>query len=845
MSAFSRKLSGLPGMLVLLFMFVVYSSAVRAEMPDAQSRIGTQATITFSDDKGEHTKKSDPVYTVVAQVHQIDVIVMNINTPVVPGENADMAFALTNTGNGVDDITITAESLPANVDSVTVFEADEGGRATSETGQVISVGGSGRFKLALMKRRELRNFVVRMRAPAALASGQNLNVKLIATPADVIEAAKSFAGSAVTIGNTPFIVTPGKSVTLDGERRGAVAFIVTPGTDAVDGYFELSLTKRNDSKLLKFKVVDDEVHFDGEIVKKNDTKYNDGHLFFRMIHKVPGNKNSAKVNFNMRIEVPDAVQGDEMLLFVKYSKGKDSTVQPEEGATMAQSNGLLVSWPHAAADFSLDVTGNSVDKASSDFSIVAKATAGSVVDYEVSIENNGSRDDTYVFERLKSEGALILDVTAMDRNGQDNIRVGSSGLPEIGPLAAHGTAVFKVRVRLVEARVAATPQIAKFSIKSMTEKAIASKEQELTINTVSVGASATVTFLAEATDTQPIVEYSLPPGQDDARIYAKIINADSAVHQYQIVSSNDEITLYPFVDGVCGSVAMSATGPVGNGGKLFCVNADMVEQSRIDGTVTFTDIVTTADSRATILIVKPGALRFASDSYSAGGTAGLTSNVTVAMINRGGDINKEKYEVWFDTLDSGSKTNTWKLKFSLDKKDWVEILPLPAMAAGATVPLFIKIEVPPGVSENEKWPLRVGIRELRAESNISLTTISLSLSGIDLKVVKQVSIQKNVTCTPTSIPEDFAASSTHKIAVGDCVWYRITVTNVSTMTANQMVIRDPLPKHATYSDGMATVEADDKVGAALQGNNIVTEPMALAINKKLVLTYPVQVDFNK
>lgn len=844
MSAFSRKLSGLPGMFVLLFMFAVYSSAVRAEMPDAQSRIGTQATITFSDDKGEHTKKSDPVYTVVAQVHQVDVRVMNEKTSVVPGENVDIAFALTNTGNGVDDMIITANELPQNVDSVTVFEADEGGRATSEIGQEISAGGKGEFKLAMMKRRELRNFVVRMRAPATLGAGQELRINLVATPSGVTDAAKPFSGSAVTIGSTPFVVTPGKSVTLDSERRAAVAFIVTPGADAVNGYFELFLTKRNDSKPLKFKVVDDEVHFDGEIVKKNDTKANNGHLFFKMIHQVPGNKNSEKVNFNMRIEVPDAVQGDEMLLFVDYSKGKDSTVQPEEGVAVARSNGLLVSWPHAAADFSLDVIGNSIDTTSNDFSIVANATAGSVVDYEISVENNGSRDDTYAFERLKSEGTLILDVTAIDQNGQDNIRVGTGGLPEIGPLAPHGTAIFKVRVRLLEARVATTPQVVKFSIKSLTAKILPPKEQKLTINTVSVGAPATVIFLAEATDTQKIDGYNLPPGQDEARIYAKITNSDLAVHQYRIVS-NDEITLFPFVDGVCSTVATSVTGMVDKNGKLFCVNVDMVEQSQLAGEVRFTDIVTNAEKVATILIVKPGAVRFASDSYSAGGAAGLTSDVTVAMINRGGDTNADKYEVWFDTADSESKTKNWELKFSLDKKDWFKTLSLPAMDAGVTVPLFIKIEVPPGVNEDEKWPLRVGIREQNAESNISLTIISLSLNVIDLKVVKQVSIQKNAICVAALIPEDFAAASAHKIAAGDCVWYRVTVTNVSTMPANQMVIRDPLPKHATYNNSMATVVADDKVGVELQGNNIVTGPTTLAINKKLVLTYPVQVDFNK
>lgn len=844
MLAFSKKLSGLPGMFVLLFLFTMYSSLARAEMPDAQSRIGTQATITFSDDKGEHTKKSDPVYTVVAQVHQVEVKVMNDKTPAMSGQNADIAFALTNIGNGTDDMTITAKNLPANVDSVTVFEADEGGRATSEAGQVISAG-SGQFSLANMKRRELRNFVVRMRVPLTTKAGQELRIDLVATPSNADEAAKQFSGSALAIDSTPFTVTPGKSATLDDQKNAAVAFVVTPGAVAVDGYFELFMTKRNDPRRLKFEVLNNEVHFDGETVDEKNIKKHKGQLSFEMIHKVPAEKSSAKVNFNMRIYVPDAAQGDEMLLYVNYSKGKDTTVQPEENVTLVQSNGLLVSWPHGQADFSLAVTGNSIDKISDDFATVASATAGSDVDYEITLENNGSQADTYVFERLKSEGALILSVTAMNRNGQDEIRIGTNGLPEIGPLAAHGSETFKVRVRLVESRLTSTPQIAKFRIKSGTAKALPSKEQELTINTIVTGASASVVFLEEASATQPIVEYKLPAGQNDARIYVKVVNADPATHQYQIVSNKDEITLFPYVNGVCDAVAVNATGPVGSEGKLFCVNADMQEQSRLDGTVIFTDIATAAVSEATIAFVKPGALRFAGDSYQAGGTAGLTADITVAMINRGGDVGQGKYEVWFDTTDSGSKTNTWKITFSLDKKDWIDILPLPAMDAGKSVPLFIKVEVPPGVSEEEKWPLRVGIREPSATSNISLTTISLSLNVIDLKVLKQVAIVKKSACDAAAVPSDFAASSAHEITDGDCIWYRVTVTNVSTMTASQMIVRDPLPKHATYSAGMATVVADEAVGVAMQDNSIVTDPTALAINKKLVLTYPVQVDFSK
>jgi hypothetical protein len=253
-----------------------------------------------------------------------------------------------------------------------------------------------------------------------------------------------------------------------------------------------------------------------------------------------------------------------------------------------------------------------------------------------------------------------------------------------------------------------------------------------------------------------------------------------------------------------------------------------------------------------ITLVKSADIAFESTAYDSNGEPGGDAALTIRIVNRGGDMGSNEYVLWHDSTDAASATTAWPTIFSFDEKSWESSLLLPKMKSGSSKDVFVKITIPEGVMVNRTWSLTLGLRESSDKKNKSKATavVTLALDENGLIVIKEIAIVKSASptlpadCTVSASPGNFSKTTQDKVQDGDCIWYRIGVTNPSiAATVRDVTISDPIPKYSSYVDGAKT----DLPEAAPNFNEgkIVTKGIDLKPGESLELIYPVTVNFKK
>src|SRR5258708_5786325 len=121
--------------LLLMIVMAFIARQSNAAIPKAGIPIGTRATITYRDASNVLQKReSDIVLTRIDQVYQVEVMAMRNPAHAGKGADADIPFQVTNVGNGIDDVTLTVNTFPKNIDNVIFFKADAGGMPQAGTG---------------------------------------------------------------------------------------------------------------------------------------------------------------------------------------------------------------------------------------------------------------------------------------------------------------------------------------------------------------------------------------------------------------------------------------------------------------------------------------------------------------------------------------------------------------------------------------------------------------------------------------------------------------------------------------------------------------------------------------
>ncbi|RXZ38804.1 hypothetical protein D9O50_04710 [Oxalobacteraceae bacterium CAVE-383] len=820
-----------------------------AMMPKAGMSIGTKATITYKDASDIlHTRESDIVLTTIAQVYQVEVTAMRNPARAERGENADIPFQVKNVGNGIDDVTFSVKKFPNQVDKITFFSADAGGAARPGTGVESSAGNPVPFTLkGLDAGGGQKYFVLRMPIPKSAQNDDLLSTELdVATKGG---RSSDVSADALVIGRRPFSVVPIGAAKLNNKKDTWVTFRVNGGLTNKVGYFQMwAVNSKDVSKPLKYKV-GARASFNRSILRPEEFDGSDDTLF-KIKHEVGAN---GSYLIQMPIHIDDAHRGDEIVMFAKYGEADQAAIKPLSGNdSLEKSTGFVIRFDHMEVQPELEVFGNSKDGPSRDFTRIDQALSGETVQYDLVLRNKSTFDDTFVIQELTdSKGELIAKVTPMDAAGAAALRIGAQGLPEIGPIPSNGELKFKIAVQLRDGRTSDVEQNVQFRFKALNARTVEPLIQVLTIVKVISGSGPVVKF-ANTDDMEPAVKkLTIDDGADVKRFYMNISNADSTdklTHEYQMRFADKGFTIRPYINPGCGA-PISNSGPIDSEGKTFCVVADLRGISRLESKVVVSDSARSAQTSASITILKMPVIEFASTAYDSSGTPGGDAALTVRIVNRGGNMASNVYELWHDTMDPAAATNTWPTAFSYDERNWEHSLVLPELKSGGSKDVFVKIAIPQDVSIDRHWSLTLGLREVGGGDNKSKasTIVTLVLDDSGLVVVKEVAVVKSpvpMDCGSSAVPRNFSKATNAKVNDGDCIWYRISVTNLpASATVHSVQIADPIPEHSSYADGAQAnmPEASPKI----DGGKIVTQGVDLEPDTSLLLTYPVTVNFRK
>jgi uncharacterized repeat protein (TIGR01451 family) len=837
--------------LLLMIVMIFIARQSNAAIPKAGIPIGTRATITYRDASNVLQKReSDIVLTRIDQVYQVDVVAMRKPAHAEKGENADIPFQVTNVGNGIDDVTLNVNTFPKNIDNVIFFNADAGGVPQAGTGVKSSTSNPVPFTLkGIDTNDDRRYFVLRMPLPKSAKKNEEFNAELgVKTKGG---ASKSVIANAMTIDGNPFSVVPVGTAKLNGEKKAWVQFRVNGGVTSKRGYFELWAVKGADVSTPLTYQVGKRASFDGHTLRHDEFDSNDDKLF-KIVHEVGGN---GSYLIKMPITVADAERGDEIVMFAKYGEADPTGIKPIIGeAGLEKSTGFVIRFDHIEVSPVLEVVNNSRPVPGVDFTRIEQAVPGETVDYDLVLHNKSTFADTFLIEELtEGKGELIAAVKPMDSTGQEAISIGVHGLPETEAIPANGDLKFKISVRLRDGRTSKRAQNVQFRIKSVGARTVDPIAQVLTIDKVISGGNPSVTFSDTDDMSGSTNKFTLTDGQDTKQFYMRIKNpenADKLPHVYQMRFVKKGFTIKSYSEPSCGSV-VTHTGPVGDDGQIFCVDADLSGISLLESELIVTDPVRATQATATITLVKSADIAFESTAYDGNGEPGGDAALTIRIVNRGGDMTSKEYQLWHDATDTTSATKLWSTIFSFDEKNWESSLLLPEMKSGSSKDVFVKIAIPEGVVVNRTWSVTLGLRESGDKKKSKATAVvTLALDENGLIVIKEIAIVKSVSstspadCTVSVSPGNFSKTTKVKVQDGDCIWYRVSVTNPSmTATVSDVTITDPIPKYSAYVDGAKT-NLPEAIPNFHEGK-IVTKGIDLVPGNSLELIYPVTVNFKK
>jgi uncharacterized repeat protein (TIGR01451 family) len=847
--------------LAMLASAALYGHAAAA--PPAGTTIGNQATASYLDATSTpRTATSNLVTTIVQQVASLT-LTADGNVLSAPGGQATFPHTLTNTGNAMDDFSLTPANLGGDDFDLAglVLYADANGDGVPDNFAPIASTGP------LAAGAQFRVVVVGG-VPGVQVSGDVAQATITATSVfdngqtafntDVVTVSGNAVLNVTKSINQPSGASPSGPYTYTltytntGNATATSVFItdaIPVGMTYVAGSARWSVTGAT--------VLADASNADAQGTAPNTIIYDFG-------VSLPGNV-SAQVN-----QIPSGASGT-----LTFQVNVDAGLGPQtitnvasfeynDGAGLVgpfNTNGAPFTVGQAAA---LTFTGETI----------ASALQGSTVAFTNTLTNTGNGADA--FDVTLGAGAFPAGASyaLYQSDGVTPLTdTNANGTPDSGPLAPGASTTIVLRVTLPPGATGGPYQIDKTatSIADPAQSAVATDVlTTIVANTVDLTNDSALPGAPGAgigPEAGAVVTNATPPGAT-TRFTLYVNNTSALSDNYDLAASMDvsfaALTLpagwsVTFRDA--GNIVIANTGNVPAGSNVL-VHADVTvpagfapgtfdlyfrSRSPVSGALDrIHDAVTVSAMRSLTLVPNN------SGSVAPGGVVTYTH-----LLSNTGNVLEGDGAGSVVALATGDNQAGWSSVLYVDGNNngifdgpdapIVDLSTIGGLAPGATVRLFARVFGPAGA------PLgQVNLTTVTATTtNVGYATaVPAPASATDNTTVLngqlQVVKRQVLDATCDGIPDGAygTANITTGAVPGACLGYEITVTNVGTVSVTNVVVDDATPANTTYSNA---VPASTTVGTITTPANGATGTISadvgtLAPGASVVITFGVRID---
>jgi uncharacterized repeat protein (TIGR01451 family) len=847
--------------LAMLASAALYGHAAAA--PPAGTTIGNQATASYLDATSTpRTATSNLVTTIVQQVASLT-LTADGNVLSAPGGQATFPHTLTNTGNAMDDFSLTPANLGGDDFDLAglVLYADANGDGVPDNFAPIASTGP------LAAGAQFRVVVVGG-VPGVQVSGDVAQATITATSVfdngqtafntDVVTVSGNAVLNVTKSINQPSGASPSGPYTYTltytntGNATATSVFItdaIPVGMTYVAGSARWSVTGAT--------VLADASNADAQGTAPNTIIYDFG-------VSLPGNV-SAQVN-----QIPSGASGT-----LTFQVNVDAGLGPQtitnvasfeynDGAGLVgpfNTNGAPFTVGQAAA---LTFTGETI----------ASALQGSTVAFTNTLTNTGNGADAFDVTLGAGTFSAGASYALYQSDGVTPLTdTNANGTPDSGPLAPGASTTIVLRVTLPPGATGGPYQIDKTatSIADPAQSAVATDVlTTIVANTVDLTNDSALPGAPGAgigPEAGAVVTNATPPGAT-TRFTLYVNNTSALSDNYDLAASMDvsfaALTLpagwsVTFRDA--GNIVIANTGNVPAGSNVL-VHADVTvpagfapgtfdlyfrSRSPVSGALDrIHDAVTVSAMRSLTLVPNN------SGSVAPGGVVTYTH-----LLSNTGNVLEGDGAGSVVALATGDNQAGWSSVLYVDGNNngifdgpdapIVDLSTIGGLAPGATVRLFARVFGPAGA------PLgQVNLTTVTATTtNVGYATaVPAPASATDNTTVLngqlQVVKRQVLDATCDGIPDGAygTANITTGAVPGACLGYEITVTNVGTVSVTNVVVDDATPVNTTYS---SAVPASTTVGTITTPANGTTGTISadvgvLAPGASVVITFGVRID---
>ncbi|WP_338524034.1 hypothetical protein NUH87_30810 [Pseudomonas batumici] len=795
---------------LLLIVMVLAQSVNASSMPAANYSLESFATAKYRDSSapdGLGYAKSNTVKTTVQQVAGLDLGVGQ-DVKATAGGDVIIQHRLTNTGNGNDKFTLTGSWDSTQISRVQLVPTNGSVEGAPE---VLTSGDN--FKLRGLASEEFTDFniVVHM---SSTASGM-AKLELTATSEYESGVSEAVTDNIEVVEEATFSISQSQS-----SKPGVPSEDVEITLNVVNGSAHEGMVALKDS-LKELELVEDSIRINGAAptslpeTRKFNSQVSDDE--FSLAFHLEA-KERTKVVFKAKLKNPKNLNAVNSVIYKRVDVGGDDKASLDLGGVTLKAKDLEILFENSH-DLKVELTGG------------PDVVVGSKSILKLTVTNNSTISDSFALKVTDFKGQHNIPGVTRNLDGSWGTGIIEPGKAveldlEITPFADIEES-FELEVTAVSVSSPLTEDSATLGLTAIKP------ELEVTLDKASINLVAGVPELIKVT---------LKNATDAAKGFTDSYNLTAEA------SPGVKVTFVADTGGVCvatGAAALPVTRQLrGEESQTFCAKVEAKATVNAGGQVEFSALsrkTGATGSETLVLNAKTSAVIGPQTSMELSGMPGTQFVYSRSVINTGGN------EFAAGELSLQADSELWLTNLYLDNGN-KEVKPgnllkdgkLPdTLDVGAQVDILVVVTIP----ENKTQLGRPNqIKITLSHNGTTLDSVSDMVSMADALLKMEKSQVVDDACA-TEAPGAFATNA-QDIKPGQCVWYKLKVTNIGAGKISDIEIDDYFPAFVEPPKATeVTVSPGIKV-KAVNGRAVNAVIAELNANEFKEMTYKVKVNNN-